>query len=246
MKSYLPAAFNILSRKLQLTALLLATSALTNQACAEYELSPYKASYNAKISGINAELQQTLTPANKQQWRMHSEVSALFITIDEEALFSLKNDTVTPHTYQYTNPLNSKRNSNLVFNPSGKNVNNTLISRPPFAIPASAQDKLSFQTQLRLDLSNDPTFKQKDYALVEAKRVKTYTLKVLAEETITTPAGTFKAVKLEQRRDNNEEYSLIWLAVEHEYFVLRIERIEEGETEFLIDLKAAEIAGEKI
>ena len=246
LRNNLSTALLLLVAQLFTPATATETVSDTIQATPAHRLSPYSAEYNSTINGITAKLKQTLATSDQQHWQLKSEATALFITITEQAQFNTQANTVTPISYRYKNPINSKRSMHLLFDAKGDSVNNTANSEPAFNIPSGALDKISFQSQLRLDLMNDPNFSQKNYNLVDAKKIKTYTVTKIKEENISTPAGTFNAVRFEQRRKGREDYSIIWLAKEHEYFLLRIERIEDGETEFKIELVSAKIEGKAI
>ena len=239
------AAINTTINRILLAVLLLPFTAVAN-ADGLIALKPYKAIYSTKIRGISAEMEQTLSQDEKQQWQIRNYASMLFASIEERATFTETNNQLTPLTYHHTNKLSSKRNSELVFDPEQKTVIDRLHSKEPLKLPENSYDKLSFQTQLHLDLMNSPNFTKETYHLVDRKKFKTYEVTKLGEEVITTPLGDFTAVKLEQRRAGKDKYTLMWLAKDWDYFLLRIVRIDEGEKDYQIDVKSAVIDGKTL
>ncbi len=239
---YLLAAINTTISRILITVLLLACTAAVNAD----SLKPYKAIYSTKVRGISAEMEQTLSKNDQQQWQVRSYASILFASVEERATFTEAEHQLTPLSYDYINKMSSKRNSELAFNPEQKTVIDRLHSKTPLKLPESSYDKISFQTQLMLDLLNTPDFSQKTYHLVDRTKYKTYEVIKLGEEMINTPLGRFNAVKLEQRRPGKDKYTLLWLAKDWDYFLLRIVRIDEGEKEYQIDLKEGELDGQPI
>ncbi|ARN72972.1 DUF3108 domain-containing protein [Oceanicoccus sagamiensis] len=237
------AAINITISRTATLLLLLACSASIN---ADTLLKPYQAIYGTKLGGISAEMEQTLNKEAAGHWQLRSYASLLFASVEEQASFTEADNQLTPLSYRYNNKLSSKRNSELVFDPKQKTAVDRLHSKKPLTLPDNSYDKLSFQIQLQLDLLKDPEFSQRTYHLVERKKLKNYQVKLLGEETLNTALGKFSTIKLEQRRPGKDKYTLMWLAKDWNYFLLRVVRIDEGEQEYQIDLKQAELDGRKI
>ncbi len=226
-------------------------TAIATPAATTSSLAPHTAVYTSSGKGLSAKIKQKLTNLGNHRWQLHNAASIMWVGFEEKALFTEKSGQVIPGTYHYNNKLSSKRNSNLIFDWANSAVTDTLHSDSPLALPDGALDKLSFQAQLRLDLLNQklpliPPASETNYHLVDRTRYKTYNIKYLGEEIIETPAGKFNAVKIKQRRPDKEKHTLIWLAKDWDYFVLRIQRIKNGKSDYLIELKQATIAEKKI
>jgi hypothetical protein len=210
-------------------------------------LKPYQAIYSSSLAGIDVDLKQTLTRLDNSRWQLRNYVSKLVLEIDENAIFSELNGKLKPSSYHYRNNLNTKRNSSLLFNWSSSSVSDSVQAKTLLKLPVGTVDKLSFEAQLRLDLLNQQiTHVDNQYSLVEQNKYKTYRVKYLREELLSTAIGTFNAIKLEQTRAGKDTRTLIWLAKDWDYFLLRIQRMEEGEEAYQIDLKEAVIDGEKL
>jgi hypothetical protein len=207
-------------------------------------LKAYEAVYTTMVSGFSADVKQSLSPISNNQWLLRNHVSILLAGFEEKAQFSESHGVITPLKYQYINKISKKRNSKLHFNPEKNNVIEQLFSKKPLALPEYALDKASFQAQLRLDLDSQTNFTEKEYYLVDRTQYKTYTVRKLGEETITTALGKFTALKLEQRRPGKSKYTLIWLAKDWDYFLLRLQRFDRGSSHFSLDLKSATIGNQ--
>lgn len=251
VKSYRNMVFSSTSKAL-ISALLAQVSLTGNAALLEpaasnkttLELTPYQAVYGSNVGGIDAEMKQTLKNTDADLWQLHNAISFMFLGFEEQATFIATDGDTTAQTYRYSNKISSSRNSNLRFDWKNSSVLDREQEQQPLGIPAGAMDKLSFQVQLRMDLLREgENFKDKTYQLIDRNRIKTYTVSRLGEETITTSAGTFNAIKVKQQRPGKDRYTLIWLARDHDNFVLRIQRIDKGEADYQVDLKKAVIAG---
>ena len=191
-------------------------------------------------------MKQTFQREDRDQWSLRNQVSIFFIGFEEIAKFKVTDSSVTPSRYEYKNKFSKKRNSRLIFHPQTNSVVDALHSDSILKLPEGALDKLSFQLQLRHDVAMlGDKFLQSEYHLVDRTKFKTYTVKNLGEEIIDTPAGRFNAIKLQQKRVDKDKHTLIWLAKELDYFVLRVERVENGESDFKIELKSLEVDGER-
>ena len=239
------AAISITISRILSALLLLAGTAIADTDT-QITLKPYQAVYSTKVRGVSADMQQTLSKNDQQQWQVKSYASVLFADIEERATFTEADNQVIPLSYDYINQFSSKRNSKLVFNPEQQTVIDRLHSKEYLPLPENSYDRLSFQTQLHLDVINTADFTKKTYHLVDRSKLKTYEVSKLAEETIVTPLGTFTAIKFKQRRPGKDGHTLIWLAKDRDYFLLRVERIAEGKKEYQINLKSALIDGKTL
>lgn len=211
------------------------------------ELVPYSAVYTSTQSGITADVTQTLRRQENNHWRLHNNASVLFVGFDEEAIFSVADCNITPLSYEYNNKLSSSRSSQLHFDWDKDVYIDKLHSKSPQPLKQNVWDKLSVQVQMRLDLmAQGDKFTQKRYPQVDRKKIKNYITTKLGEEEIHTDLGTFSTIKLEERREGRDRHTLIWLAKDWDYLLLRLQRIEDGDVNYQIDLKEAVLNGEKV
>ena len=67
------------------------------------------------------------------------------------------------------------------------------------------------------------------YDITDRNSVRHYDFTALGEETVTVPAGTFKAVKYLRQRPGSSRATRIWYAPELDYLPLRIEQLKRGD-----------------
>jgi hypothetical protein len=214
---------------------------------APIKLKPYTAIYSSSFNGMDAEMERSLKQTADNLWQLRNSASILFFDLEEKAQFSTAEGALTPLSYDYRNNMSSKRNSKLRFDTSQHSAFDSLHSKQPLPLPPNSFDKLSYQTQLRLELlQNQGKLLSETFHLVDRHKLKSYQFSQLGDEQIDTPAGRFNSIKLSQSRTGKDEHTLIWLAADWDYFVLRIQRVEDGKVEFQVDLNAAKIDGKAI
>lgn len=207
------------------------------------KIRPYQAHYNIAYNGINAELKRSLKQTNSLYWELDNSLSLLLLGFTEQAIFKIENNQVIPLTYRFENGLNRKKNTELSFNWSHSTA--TEANRKlTVTISPETRDVLSFQLQLRLDLlDSGDKFTDKTYTVIDKKRLKEYTVTAIGEEELTTPAGKFVAVKLEQRRTGKSDFTTLWLAKSMDYFLVKMERIEDGRATYSLEINDVKIDG---
>jgi hypothetical protein len=207
-------------------------------------LTPYQASYDANIDGWSTTLHRSLVQKNDGQWQLMNTASILFAGFGEQADFDYQN-RITPRHYFYDNKFSKKRSKRIVFDwdkqiaVTRKGKNSVTLE-----LPEKAFDLLSYQQQLQEDISNNSNFDEQHYTIVDAGRFKHYRVKKLGEEWIDTPAGKFLTVKLEQTRQDKDRRTLIWMAKDWQYLIIKLQRFEGKESDQQILLIQATL-GEK-
>ncbi len=138
----------------------------------------------------------------------------------------ITNNKVVPGHYTLSNPNEKKRNLDLTFDwKKGQVVSRTSPADIKYKISAHAHDMLS--ETLFIMFSPPATTAKLD--LVTRSRPKFYTLKRLAEENITTAAGSFKTVKYQRTRDGkNDRVVYIWCAPKLSNLPVKIEKHKKG------------------
>ena len=211
------------------------------------DISPYQAVYQSSVKGITAELQQNLSQTKTGQWQLANAVTILFAGFDELSQFSIENGQVRPTLYHYNNPMSKGRSSELHFDQQLHTVVDKDHPKAPLKITPSTTDKLSGQLQIRLDLIREgQAYNGKAYSVVDSTKLKTYHTEVIGEETIKVLAGEFKAIKVKQFRQGKDKHTLIWLAKNHQYLILRLDVIDKGKLRDSLQLKQATIDGRDI
>ena len=230
---------------------LLTSSLLT---AAAPQLTPYQASYDAEIKGWSATLQRSLSAlpgdANGQpQWQLRNQASIMLAGFEERSRFNFQQGQITPLRYEYDNHLSSKRSKTIQFDWQQQQLNTRKGKKSqqlPLAGKGEVFDQLSYQLQLRLALMANPALQQISYTIADTGKFKQYHVKAIGEEWLQTPLGKIKTLKLEQHRSGKDRRTVIWLAPEWQYLIVRLQRFEGGQSEQLIALKEATMAGKKL
>jgi Protein of unknown function (DUF3108) len=88
------------------------------------------------------------------------------------------------------------------------------------ALPADAQDKLSFAYAFAFDV---PGGKPVTIQATDGRGLSTYVFQVTGRVRLKTPAGEFEALKLVKRKDGpGDKGTEVWLAVDHGYLPIRV------------------------
>jgi hypothetical protein len=148
---------------------------------------------------------------------------------------------IQPLSYRYHRKvLGKSRKASIDFD-WAKQSATTVVKDTPWKmqVPAGTQDKLSYQLQLRLDLLAGKT--DMTYAVADGGKLKEYRFKVTGEEQIDTPYGRYNAVRvMRDRGEDADRETLIWLAPELDYLIVRLEQTESDGKTYALLLKNLE------
>lgn len=95
-------------------------------------------------------------------------------------------------------------------------------------LPPNAQDRLSFLFALSLVPGNGDSV---SYTVADGKGLSRHLYKVVGREKVSTPAGTFDAVKVARQGDERETAEL-WLSAAHAYIPVRLLVVERDGTRY--------------
>ncbi len=112
------------------------------------------------------------------------------------------------------------------------------------------QDKLSYQLKMRHELYKawqaGKPWPELHYAVADGGHVKTYHFRVVGEEQVETPAGTFTAVKATRVRDDDDRVTWFWMLPEYEFLLVRFEQQEKDGGGFKLMLKEARFGDQPV
>ncbi|MDO8263223.1 MAG: DUF3108 domain-containing protein [Gallionella sp.] len=91
------------------------------------------------------------------------------------------------------------------------------------ALPADAQDMLSFTYQLSQLPMKGEYF---PLPVSDGSKLETYEIEVGRKEDITTPMGKLRTLRLRKMHDRNEAYFEIWLGLEYRLLPVKIRQID--------------------
>ena len=103
---------------------------------------------------------------------------------------------------------------------------------------------VSYQLQLARDLSAGKTLPT--YRVIHRGKIKDYRFEIVGEETLATPLGPIRTLKLRRVRDTQERETLFWMAPAWSFLLVKLwQREEDGESYELI-LSRATLDGQPL
>lgn len=204
----------------------------STQQSASFPLLEYEARYLIKFLGISAgESVHRLIQRNDGLYHFESKTDPKFDWVPYKYLestdFSWEENTIKPQNYFYDihEGKRSKR-GNVAFDWEKNILTNMALKEPWEAvIPENVQDKLTQSLRLRYDLMRNQT--NLVYQVAEDDEVKTYSFRILGDEEITTPLGTFITVKVEHIHRKGHRTNT-WFAKRLDYLPIKINQIRNG------------------
>ncbi|MBA4502542.1 DUF3108 domain-containing protein [Marinobacterium marinum] len=208
-------------------------------------LPAFKATYTTAFDmgiSLSGEAVRELKQTEGGQWRFNSEASAMMAGISETTLFNYHpTEPIQPVSYRYHRKvLGKSRKANIDFDWASQSVTTVVKDTPwKMQVPAGTQDKLSYQLQLRLDLLAGKD--SMTYSVADGGKLKEYQFKVTGEEEVVTPYGRYNAVRvMRDRGEDADRETLLWLAPDLDYLIIRLEQTESDGKTYALLLKNLE------
>lgn len=209
---------------------------------------PFTAYYTVSVGNIAAgEIRRSLSVTEQGQFMYESEtkssgLAALFVKdhIIERSVWRFKNHAPQPLHFQYQKTGGKKeRKYTLSFDWTQGVVKDESGADPWQArLDKGAQDRLLYQLTLMYDLQSGRT--ELAYPLVDGRKLRNYRFQKVAEETLETPLGPLKTVKLSRILESDEKTVTLWCAPSLDYLPVRIEQNEKDGDRFSATLRAVE------
>ncbi|MDH3980303.1 MAG: DUF3108 domain-containing protein [Gammaproteobacteria bacterium] len=232
--------------KCLMTHLLVAVVLITGTASAALPLPDFKASYELTRGSLkigNSTIELSNGSDGTYTYKSHSWPVRWVAWFLKDKLFETSRGAITdagirPDYYHYQRTGGTKeREAKLAFDWERMVVENNVEDSPwEMDIPAGTIDKLVSQLGMMHALANgqhDITFN-----IADGGKLKEYRFKVVGEETLELPAGTFETVKVTKLRDNNKRETYIWCAPTLNYLPVRIWQREKDDSKYQSDLES--------
>ncbi|WP_252176082.1 DUF3108 domain-containing protein [Endozoicomonas sp. 4G] len=227
---------------------LLIASAPSPAQPAEATLKPFTAEYKAEVSGISGSGTRSLKKEG-DQWVLNFSANASVIiasiSLDETTRFNLQKGQVRPLDYRYERSgIGGKPAKTAKFDWKTMKASwqqddkQSTVSFKP-----GAQDPLSYQLQLRLDLKAGK--KELAYPVVDDDEVYERRFVIEADEVLNTPAGPLNTTRVKVVREDKDRETWIWFAKDWDYVLVQLHQKENG-SDYLIQFKGGELEGKTI
>jgi len=193
------------------------------------DLKPYEAVYQTQAKGFNVNIEQGLQ-LRGSQWMLSNDAKRLSFGVSESSEFTDPgHGSLLPVRYKHIRKgQGDSKNSELVFDWKNKTVHDALKSgQAPFSIGQHTLDKLSVQTQMRIDLMREPDRKVLEYTVTDGKKFIYYRFDWLGEEILKTALGEVHCLKFKRTRRGNVRQVDFWVAPQWGYLVVQSDQFKE-------------------
>lgn len=200
-----------------------------------FSIPEYQATYTLKWQGMSVGKSiHTVTQKSPGKFSasVESKPNMAILPFDsfEKSDFVIQGQKNYPKLFEYRIKDKGKRKSGLItFDETHKKILKTEGNRSedlPFS--AAIQDKITYIFQLQSDLKNKHHKGPFTYITAEPKGIKTYTFHIMGTEQIQTAMGVIDTVKLEHISPNKKRRTLLWLAKDLQYLLIKLEQIQKG------------------
>jgi len=212
----------------------------------------YSAEYEASANGLAATATRNLVNVSENTYRLSNSLEAsfagkTFANLNQASEFILKDNKIIPQNYFYQLTGISRTSHTISFNWDAK-IALSMEDDENWQLPLSdgVIDQLSYQIAMRQALidksGSQTTF---SYYIADGDAIETQQYRVVGEEVLPTPLGELNTLKLERVREaSNERVTKIWLAVDWNYLLTRIEQLNSSGLRIVLELKSAKLNGE--
>lgn len=146
----------------------------------------------------------------------------------------------SPLSYEFVREGTGKdKQYNVTVNYENETISGRDKRNNPFPEDTVIQDMMTYQVQIRLDLQRNKPVKKYTVA-TRYGNWKDYEFTQYPEETITTPLGEFNAIRLSRTNTKKKRSTIVWLAPELDYTLIRLQQVENGKENFDAVIKSYE------
>lgn len=195
------------------------------------EITPYTASYRFNLDNkLSGTATRTLERQGSNLWRYTFSASAAIATATETSDFRFDGRTVTPLGYwQQRKVFLSSRKARVQFDWPKRAATGTREGKATvnYALQPGTLDALNMEIQIRRDLV-DLGKLAGPYALATPKEISPLAFVVEGEETLTTPMGKLRTLKVSRQHQDPSRHTTFWLARDHGYLPAKVTQKDES------------------
>lgn len=204
-------------------------------------LKPFSAEYHLEKKGFSiARIDMSLQEKNNS-WRYQTRaepygITALFSSdkITEYTDMRCEDDRIVPYQHHAERISKNKAESLQIIYDYVKKTASILHNetRSEIRLNIPHYDSQSLQTVIMLDLQNNQL--KEYYMVIEKDETKNYHLQTEGEETLSTPLGPMRTVKIARKRSKRK--TVTWYATEHHYLPVQFADFKNGKQESIMKL----------
>lgn len=212
----------------------------------------YSAEYEASANGLAATATRSLSRVDENVYRLSNSLTAslagqTLAKLDQASKFILEDNRIVTQDYSYQLSGVSRASHAIFFNWDA-NIALSTEDDDSWQLPLNdgVMDQLSYQVAMHQVLianrDDEATF---SFEIIDGDAIETHQYRVAGEEILSTPLGELNTVKLERVREaTDKRVTEIWLAVDWDYLLTRIEQLNSSGLRIVLELKSAELDGE--
>lgn len=203
-----------------------------------FELKPFSASYRFNLDNkLSGTATRTLESRGPNRWRYTFSASAPIASAIETSDFLFDGRTVTSLGYrQESKLLLSKKAARVEFDWKKRIVSGIREGKRSrqFALQPGTLDTLNMEVQIRRDLT-DLGKLGGPYKLAMPKELSPLGLVVDGEETLDTPLGKLRTVRVSRKHSDPSRQTTLWLAKDYGYLPAKVTQKDE-EALYILEL----------
>jgi hypothetical protein len=166
------------------------------------------------------------------------------VHILEESTWDYIDSNFTPLHYRYHHSKGKKeRDAKIDFNWDNQKITNRINESTWYMqTQKGMQDKLLYQLTIMSDLMSGQI--PDNYAVADGGKIKEYAFERIADETIKTPLGEFKTIKLALHKKNKQQENFLWCAYDLNFLPIKVTSTEKDDrlsTAIIKSIKGLEI-----
>ncbi len=236
-----------------LLALLAGSQALAQPAPGEpvLPLEPpvFQARYLAESMGLSATAHRVQTRSEDGLYTLENSLSLTLLgatvgTVTETSAFRWLDGQVIPERYRYSQTGLSAREETVEFDWQAMSARSSRDEESwTLPLASGVQDKLSYSQNIGTDI-DARGLTQMRYRIVDSDEIEEQVYELVGEETLQTPAGALRTVKIERvRAGNSSRRTTVWLARDWQYLLVQLEQVSGSGNLTRLTLESATVNG---
>lgn len=242
-----------MSSKAIATLFALALSCFANSCHSQNtRLLEYVAEYEASANGLAATATRSLSKIDENSYRLSNSLQAslagqTLASLVQASEFIIEGNRVVPLNYTYQLSGVSRASHAIFFNWDAEIALSTEDDESwQLPLRDGVIDQLSYQVAMRQALiDNSDSEAIFSFDIIDGDAIEMQQYRLVGEEILSTPLGELNTLKLERVREaSDQRASKIWLAVDWNFLLTRIEQLNNSGLRIVLELKSAELNGE--
>jgi hypothetical protein len=212
----------------------------------------YVAEYEASANGLAATATRSLSKIDENSYRLSNSLQAslagqTLASLVQASEFIIEGNRVVPLNYTYQLSGVSRASHAIFFNWDAEIALSTEDDESwQLPLRDGVIDQLSYQVAMRQALiDNSDSEAIFSFDIIDGDAIEMQQYRLVGEEILSTPLGELNTLKLERVREaSDQRASKIWLAVDWNFLLTRIEQLNNSGLQIVLELKSAELNGE--